>query len=161
MKKGSQSAIHQTTLISEDRLQQDCAMWFKNTYKHFAKAFYMINNAGTKTKVRAAQDKAMGITRGVPDTHLVVPRGAYHSLFVEFKVGKNVLSPEQKATKAFFESLGHKVVVCYSLQEFQEAIVSYLFPYHEARLVVRQGEDVCFLNPQFEVCTNKLIFRSW
>ena len=148
MKTEKKSGTHQKTSITEDRLQQDCAMWFKNTFKELGKLYYMINNSGTKTKLRAAQDKAMGLTAGIPDTHLVVAKGGFHSLYVEFKVGLNVLSPVQKEVIGLLQKFGHKVVVVYSLADFQREILEYLFPYHEARKL--QGTDILELQ-KFEL----------
>jgi hypothetical protein len=50
----------------------------------------------------------------------------YYSLHIEFKYGKNKLTPEQEAFKTQQESQGRKCVVCYSAAEGIEAVKKYL-----------------------------------
>lgn len=57
----------------------------------------------------------------------IVFRGTlFCSLHIEFKHGKNKLTPEQEAFKKQQEEQGRKCVVCYSADEGVEAIKKYL-----------------------------------
>lgn len=49
---------------------------------------------GIKTSIGvAAKAKREGMTKGVPDLHLPVPRGGYHGLWIEMKKPGGVLIP--------------------------------------------------------------------
>lgn len=111
---------------TEDRIQQECCMWFKNTYKDKASLFFMINNAGQKNKVTANLDKAKGLTAGIPDTQLAMAKRGYNGLFVEFKTEKGVLSSEQKNVITQLEQEGYLVIICRCLEEFKDFIEWYL-----------------------------------
>jgi hypothetical protein len=55
--------------------------------------------------------KDMGVRAGVPDFFFPCPKGGYHGMWVELKVGKNKLLPEQKEFLALMTSVGY-VAVC-------------------------------------------------
>lgn len=59
--------------------------------------------------------KREGVLPGFPDVGVFVSRQGFHGLFIEFKHGKNRLSPEQRAVKALLESAGFRYVVSYSV----------------------------------------------
>lgn len=70
--------------------------------------------------------KREGVLAGFPDVGVFVSRQGFHGLFIEFKHGKNRLSPEQRAVKALLESAGFRYVVSYdvdhAIAEFENYI---------------------------------------
>lgn len=58
--------------------------------------------------------------------HNIDARDFYCSLHIEFKHGKNKLTPEQEVFKIQQESQDRKCIVCYSADEGVEAINKYL-----------------------------------
>ena len=87
---------------------------------------FAIPNGGLRDKAVAAKMKATGTRAGVPDIFLPVPRGSYHGLWIELKVGYNKPSDIQKWWLGNLEARGYAVAVCYGWGEAQEAITKYL-----------------------------------
>ena len=70
-----------------------------------------------------------GMSKGIPDINVDYPVGSYHSLKIEMKWGKNVLSPFQAEKRGLIEAAGSKYIVCYSAKEAIQGLVDYLkFP---------------------------------
>lgn len=55
-----------------------------------------IKNETTEGAKQVSIDRAMGVRKGVPDLHLPVARGQYHSLYIEMKTDTGRASAEQK-----------------------------------------------------------------
>jgi len=89
------------------------------------KLAFSIPNGGHRDKVTAARLKAEGCKAGVWDIFLPVPRGRWHGLFVEMKVGNNKLTRYQEdfANKL---DVWYEFVVCYSWDEARTALISYV-----------------------------------
>ena len=89
------------------------------------KTMFAIPNAARRSPRQGAWMKAEGMKAGVWDCIWPVPKGIYHSLFIEFKAGKNDLT---EAQIAFRESLKDycKFVVCRSWKEAAVAVTEYL-----------------------------------
>jgi len=75
--------------------------------------------------VTAARLKAEGAKAGVWDIFLPVPSGRWHGLFIEMKVGNNVLTKKQEE---FANKLSdcYAFVICYSWDEARTALISYV-----------------------------------
>lgn len=56
---------------------------------------YAVPNGGRRDKAEAAHLKRQGVRAGVPDLCLAVPKGKYHGLYIELKVGNNKTSEHQ------------------------------------------------------------------
>ena len=89
------------------------------------KLAFSIPNGGLRSKATAARLKAEGQRAGVWDIFLPVPRGRWHGLFVEMKVGNNKLTRYQEdfANKL---DVWYEFVVCYSWDEARTALISYV-----------------------------------
>jgi len=91
---------------------------------------YAIPNGGHRNKATAGKLKAEGVKSGVPDLHLPIARGGYHSLYVEMKKppegGKGRLSPTQIWWRDRLIDEGHAVVTCHGATAGIEAIRVYL-----------------------------------
>lgn len=110
---------------TEHDLQVRCLRWLRNNHKRVL--CYAIPNGAYTTKTTARKLVAEGVCHGIPDLHIPIARGEYHSLYIEMKNGKaGRLSEYQKEMKKKLESLGNKVVVCRSLEDFVNEVETYL-----------------------------------
>lgn len=87
---------------------------------------HAIPNGGRRDKVEAAHLKRQGVKSGVPDLCLPVPRGNYHGLYIEMKVGRNKPTENQQTWLYALNRNGYAVSVCYGAKEAQGAIERYL-----------------------------------
>ena len=116
-KAGSESA-HQQALMCWSALmrpQYHCLKWL-----------YSIPNGGTRDKREAARLKAEGVRSGVWDLHLMYPCNGFHGMYIEMKVGTNVLSPDQIDFGNDAIALGYCCAVCYTWEQARDAILNYL-----------------------------------
>ena len=68
-----------------------------------------------------------GLTSGVPDLHLPLPRRGYHGLWIELKAGKNKPSASQTRRLDWLNANGHYAVCIWDdLQQVIDLIVWYL-----------------------------------
>ena len=63
---------------------------------------------------------------GVPDLFLPVPRGPYHGLWIEMKVGRNKPTAAQEEWMDRLSEQGYKCHVCYGWQDAMGMISAYL-----------------------------------
>ena len=124
---------------TEEKLQQDCMLFFTNTYglKHHNPRllFYSVANEigasvaysiGKGKVVTDALSRTMnkfkltGFKKGVADVHLCFPNGKL--VYIEFKTATGRQSAEQKEFQQQVESLGFKYYIVRSLEEFKEIV---------------------------------------
>ena len=110
----------------EDSLQIACVRWFDLQYHWLSWALFHVPNGGSRNRIEAAKFKAMGVRPGVPDLILILPRGGYHYLALELKVGKNKQTENQKWYQSKMTENGGKYVVIRSLDDFIETVNAYL-----------------------------------
>ena len=87
---------------------------------------HAIPNGGARNVVVASKMKQEGVKRGVWDVCLPYPNGGHHGLYIEFKFGKNKLTPEQQEFGAYLEENGYKTGVAYTVDEALEILQNYL-----------------------------------
>lgn len=90
------------------------------------KFMYHVANEGKRTVRFGAELKRMGLKNGVPDIVLPAPRGSYHGLYIEMKVGQNRPTAAQKEFLEFLKSQNYATAVCYSADEAINIIKTYL-----------------------------------
>jgi hypothetical protein len=113
---------------NEHRIQCACVKLFRYLYPQFV--IYAIPNGGQRNAIVASKLKAEGVLAGIPDLHIPIPNGEYHSLYVEMKNGKKgELSDKQKDMIERLRSYGNKVVVCRSVDDFKKEVKEYLKNY--------------------------------
>jgi hypothetical protein len=110
----------------EHNLQVACVRWFDAQYSDISRLLFAIPNGGKRNKITAVKLKAEGVRAGVADLFLAVTNEQYAGLFIEMKVGKNKRTPAQAEFKEMVRMRGYACVVCYSLDEFINAINHYL-----------------------------------
>ena len=103
--------------ISELRLQQECFMWFHNSYPHLRGLFFRIKNENTN-RISGAIGKATGIIPGVADSCLLVP--GLRAWFIEFKTPTGTQSQNQIDWQNRVELAGHHYKIIRTLEQFKE-----------------------------------------
>lgn len=112
----------------ESRIQIQCVSWFRLQYPQFRMLLFACPNGGARSAVEAKIMKAEGVTAGVSDLILLLPRGGYNSLCIEMKTDCRTSrqSDSQKAWQAAAEAVGNKYVVCRSLDDFMREVGEYM-----------------------------------
>jgi hypothetical protein len=113
---------------SEHDLQKAIFQW-AHLYGHRIKDLefmFAVPNGGHRHKGTARRLKAEGVKPGVADICLPVPRGGFHGLWAECKVGKNQLTPEQRDFLFAMGVLGYKTTVWRSFEQAIDEIEKYL-----------------------------------
>lgn len=95
-------------------------------FKPYQRLIFSIPNAAKRSYALARYMQAEGLTAGVPDVFVAIPKGIYHGLFLEFKAGKNKLSGFQELFIENARRNGYYVLVCYSCEEAIAGLRSYL-----------------------------------
>lgn len=84
-------------------------------------------NEGKRSIQNGAALKRMGLKSGVPDLHLPVARGKYHSLYIELKRTKGGrVSDNQKWWIDRLNEQNNLAVVCYGWEQAKDVICGYL-----------------------------------
>lgn len=110
---------------TEHHLQVECVKWFRLAHKKDG-IIYAIPNGGKRTLTEGAIKRYEGMTVGMPDLHIPVPRKGYGSLYIEMKNGKaGRLSEHQKEVIEQLRNLGNKVEVVRTLDDFMAVVNDY------------------------------------
>lgn len=114
-----------------------CA-YFRWARQHpVARRAFAVPNGGHRHIRVAAKLKAEGVRAGVLDVLLPVARGGAHSLWIEFKAGRNRPTPEQEAEAAALREDGFTVLMTNSLDEALAVTADYLDGKVGPELIVR------------------------
>jgi hypothetical protein len=93
---------------------------------------YAVPNGGLRSKKTAADLKAEGVRRGVPDIHLPAPIDPFHGLYIEMKrrgYSGHALGGRTADQVAWHRNLrgeGYAVCTCYGWDSAAAAIAAYL-----------------------------------
>lgn len=117
---GMSEAQHQIAVINWSRQPHVRQRWPE------LKLLYHIVNEGQRSVVNGANLKRMGLKRGVPDLHLPVARGPYHSLYIEMKTENGKTSAEQDWWTEQLNIRGNLTVVCFGWEEAVSVLEDYL-----------------------------------
>ena len=114
--------------MSESTEQQALFEWAEIAAKKTPELslMYAVPNGGKRNIATAVRLKKEGVKSGVPDICLPVPRGKYHGLYIEMKVGKNKPSANQVQWIEQLQKQGYRVDVCYGWGEAVKVIVDYM-----------------------------------
>jgi len=116
---------------TEHEIQSAFISWcnFPKTLECFPELelIYAIPNGANKSIATAMKFKREGLKPGVPDLHLPVPRGEYHSLYLEFKSDKSKkLSGKQIEWFNKLTSHGNMCVCVASEEKAEQVVKRYL-----------------------------------
>ena len=111
---------------SEDAIQIALIDWICLAHPDAAPWLHHSPNGGLRGPVTAARLKAMGVRRGFPDLTLWLPRGGFHGLAIELKVGRNRATAEQIDWLDHMASIGWLAVCCTGFDAARQTIEDYL-----------------------------------
>ena len=112
--------------MSEDRIQQECYIWFHNSYKELRGLLFHVPNGGLRKGREAAKFKAMGVVPGVADLIFLLEGKTY---FIEMKDDKGRQSDSQKLWERKVLEHGFEYHVARSLDDFKKIIKTILGEY--------------------------------
>lgn len=112
--------------MTEHDLQVAYTTWLSVQYPLVFNVAYAIPNGGKRHVTVAYKLKREGAKAGIPDYCLPIPNHKYHSLYIEFKVGKNKTTDLQKKKIDALRNLGHAVHVVYNIDEAMDITKEYL-----------------------------------
>lgn len=110
----------------ESEMQRACKQWFDLQYPKLSRLLFAVPNGGARNSREAAIMKAEGVTAGVADMILLIPRHGYGCLCIEFKTKEGCQSESQKLWQAAVEAQGNKYIVVRSVDEFVKEVKNYL-----------------------------------
>ena len=129
-----------TDMYQESYIQQGAVQWFRLQYPTYWRLLIKVPNEAKRDLVlvrrkdgsyryvcpAAQRAKAEGMVKGAADMLLLVPRGGYGSLAIEFKSPKGKASEDQVAWLHDFEAAGNKACICRSVDDFIEMVTLYM-----------------------------------
>ncbi len=112
----------------ESNIQKSFVTWFRLQFPEYALTLTSVPNGGLRGKREAGILKAEGMTAGAADLLLLVPRGGYGALGIEFKTTEKSIrqSPAQKRWQEAFEKAGNKYAIARTFDEAVEVVKNYL-----------------------------------
>lgn len=108
----------------EHREQVATVAWFRFQYPQGL--IYAIPNSARRSPRQGAWMKAEGLSAGVPDLCIPMPRGKYHGLYIEMKAGKNKPTPAQVDWMNKLIEQGYCCKVCYGYEDGVREIKEYM-----------------------------------
>ena len=113
----------------EDWEQKQVIKWsqqpsIRQRYPELALLYHIPNER--VDKVQAAILKEMGVKTGVPDLHLPIASGRYHSLYIEMKALDGRPDPDQIWWAEHLKANGNAHAFCYGWQQATEVLQWYL-----------------------------------
>lgn len=106
--------------MTEERLQQECYVWFHNQFPHLRGLLcYNLNNS--RNEIDGAKNKSLGLQAGRSDLTLYFRGRAY---MIELKTDAGRQSKQQKEWQRVIESHGFDYVIIRSLDEFKQFFIN-------------------------------------
>jgi hypothetical protein len=102
--------------MSEDRIQQDCYLWFHNTYPELRGLLFAVPNGGSRSVVEAKKFKLTGLVPGVSDMLFMFNKVCY---CFELKTPTGYQSKRQIIWEAQVKKQGFNYFIIRDLQTFQ------------------------------------------
>lgn len=110
----------------EHDIQVQCVDWFRAVYSSNRLDIFAIPNGGRRDQRTGAILKSEGVTAGVADLCVAIPRHGFGCLFVEMKTRTGKQEESQIAFERSTTRAGNKYVVCRSVKEFKDIINEYM-----------------------------------
>ena len=110
----------------EGDAQRGFFYWIGYEYHDLRMYCFAIPNGGSRHKLEAMNLQRQGVMPGVPDIFCAIPRGPFHGLFIEIKVGKNKLTPSQKQMIERLKRHDYACEICYGWEEAKKAFENYM-----------------------------------
>lgn len=103
--------------------------WFHYQFPELADDFHHFANERKCTVQTGRTLKRMGVKKGVSDFFLAIPIDGYAGFWLELKVGKNKVSPEQEAFLNRKMARGYLCAACWGFEAAKELLLTYLRNY--------------------------------
>lgn len=103
--------------------------WFNYQFPELADDLHHFANERRCSIQQGRILKRMGVKKGVPDFFLAIPIDGYSGLWLELKVGKNKVTPEQEAFLNRKMARGYMCAACWGFEAAKELISNYLHNY--------------------------------
>jgi len=103
--------------------------WFHHNFPELADDFHHFANERKCTQQQGRTLKRMGVKKGVADFFLALSVDGFHGLWLELKVGKGKLSPEQTDFLNRKTARGYFVAVTWGWEAAKEVMLCYLKTY--------------------------------
>lgn len=113
---------------ASESLEQQALISWARLQRSDARHLFAIPNGGLRNKITGARLKKEGVTTGIPDLFLPVPRCGLAGLFIEMKAERGRMTPAQRQWLAILTSLGYAVSVCHGWDVARVVIEEYLRP---------------------------------
>jgi len=128
-KKDAKSGVKKKRAINHE--EADIQSEFFNQVKLFFpripdKLLFAVPNGGSRNKLEAINLKRQGVKAGISDTILLIPKGGFASLCMEFKTKTGKQSEEQKEFQKQAENCGNKYVIVRSVKDAIQEMKNYL-----------------------------------
>lgn len=105
---------------SENRIQQECYMWFHNTYPQYRGLLFAVPNGGARSSTEGKLFKLTGVVAGVSDMLLMIN---CETFCFELKNEFGYQSDKQKAWQKKVEREGFKYYIIRDLEEFKNIVI--------------------------------------
>lgn len=105
--------------------------WFSHNYPDLANDLHHFANERKCSMIQGKILKRMGVKKGVADFFLALPLDGYSGFWLELKVGKNRLSPDQQEFMKRKTQRGYLCAVCWGFEDAKELFITYLRNYKE------------------------------
>ena len=110
--------------------------WFNYQFPELADDFHHFANE-RKCSIQTGRTlKRMGVKKGVSDFFLALPLDGYAGFWLELKVGKNKVTPEQDAFMNRKMARGYLCAACWGFEAAKELISIYLRNYNKNSVVI-------------------------
>lgn len=109
--------------MSEDRLQQECYVWFHNNYPHLRGLLFHVPNGGSRNAREGAKFKAMGVFPGVADFIFFYKNRFYA---IELKTLTGTQSKKQKYWQSIVLDNGATYVLARTVSEFKMLMIGFI-----------------------------------
>lgn len=122
--------------------------WFNYQFPDLADDFHHFANERRCSIQQGRTLKRMGVKKGVPDFFLAIPLDGYAGFWLELKVGKNKVTPEQEAFLSRKTHRGYLCEACWGFDAAKELILTYLRNYKKdsANVIPKNlcnGKPIC------------------
>lgn len=85
-----------------------------------------VPNEGKRSLQYGVRLKKMGMQKGFPDLIIPLPKGKYHGLYIEVKVGNNTTTADQKKWLTILHGNGYAATACWGIDEGMAVVNRYL-----------------------------------
>lgn len=110
----------------EAQLQSACVRYFRYRYPKYNKLLFAVPNGGFRNAREAMNLKSQGVTPGVADLILLIPRHSFSSFCIEMKTGKNKQTNNQMLWGEDASEAGNLYRVVTNFDQFKDLVDWYM-----------------------------------